>query len=189
MDGNSPFAIFGDSAALPTQQICTQADLAAGIRTALDRHAKIINISASQQTDQLALSNELSNALQAAADADVLVVAAAGNQGCACDTIPASVAGVQAPLEPVEFHYAEDNPTALVVPLPQEVKPGESVTLELEYVMRLPPKKGRWGQWDGITTLAQWPLENRGLARGMASCPAGLIAEDLAENSPYRQRR
>jgi Subtilase family len=78
------------------QQTCTQEELAAGIRTALDRKANIINISASQQTDLLALSHELSGALQAAAGADTLVVAAAGNQGCACDTIPASVAGVLA---------------------------------------------------------------------------------------------
>jgi cyanobactin maturation PatA/PatG family protease len=79
-----------------SQQICTQEELAAGIRTALDRKANIINISASQQTDLLALSHELSSALEAAAGADALVVAAAGNQGCACDTIPASVAGVLA---------------------------------------------------------------------------------------------
>ena len=84
------------AAASPAQQICTQAELAAGIRTALDRKANVINISASQQTDLLALSRELSSALQAAAGADALVVAAAGNQGCACDTIPASVAGVLA---------------------------------------------------------------------------------------------
>jgi cyanobactin maturation PatA/PatG family protease len=79
-----------------TQQICTQGDLAAGIRTALERRANIINISASQQADPLSLSHDLSAALQAAAEDDALVVAAAGNQGCACDTIPASVAGVLA---------------------------------------------------------------------------------------------
>src|SRR6476660_9638853 len=26
----------------------------------------------------------------------------------------------------------------------------------MDYLMKLPPKKGRWGQWEGITTLAQW---------------------------------
>jgi cyanobactin maturation PatA/PatG family protease len=78
------------------QQICTQGELAAGIRAALQRRANIINISASQQADPLSLSADLSAALQAAAKADALVVAAAGNQGCACDTIPASVAGVLA---------------------------------------------------------------------------------------------
>jgi hypothetical protein len=79
-----------------SQQICTQEDLAGGIRSALARHANIINVSASQQADLLSLSPDLSEALQAAASADALVVAAAGNQGCACDTIPASVAGVLA---------------------------------------------------------------------------------------------
>lgn len=77
-------------------RVCTQERLAEGIRTALDRRANIINISASQQVDLLSLSSELSRALQDAHDHDVLVVAAAGNQGCACDTIPASVAGVLA---------------------------------------------------------------------------------------------
>ncbi len=78
------------------QPICTQGELAAGIRKALERGASIINISASQQADTLALSRELSEALQQAAARDVLIVAAAGNQGCACDTIPASVPGVLA---------------------------------------------------------------------------------------------
>jgi hypothetical protein len=82
--------------AATSQQICTQEDLATGIRAALARRANIINVSASQQADVLSLSPDLSEALQAAASADALMVAAAGNQGCACDTIPASVAGVLA---------------------------------------------------------------------------------------------
>jgi len=77
-------------------QVCTQENLAGGIHAALDRGANIINISASQQGDLLSLSNELRTALEEAAKRDVLVVAAAGNQGCACDTIPASVTGVLA---------------------------------------------------------------------------------------------
>lgn len=54
------------------------------------------------------------------------------------------------------FHYQKDNPTALVVPLPRSVGAGESVTVDLTFTVRIPPKKGRWGQWDGVTTLAQW---------------------------------
>jgi hypothetical protein len=54
------------------------------------------------------------------------------------------------------FHYQDDNPTALVVPLPFAVMPGESVTVDLNFTLRLPRKKGRWGQWNGITMLAQW---------------------------------
>ncbi len=54
------------------------------------------------------------------------------------------------------FHFQADNATALVVPLRQALKPGDSVTLELHLTLKIPPKKGRWGQWDGVTTLAQW---------------------------------
>jgi cyanobactin maturation PatA/PatG family protease len=79
-----------------TPQTCTQQELAAAIHRALERRANVINISAAQQADPLLLSAELSQALQEASARDVLVVAAAGNQGCACDTIPASVPGVLA---------------------------------------------------------------------------------------------
>jgi hypothetical protein len=75
---------------------CTQGRLAEGIHAALERRANIINISAAQEADLLSLSGELSAALQAAQESDVLVVAATGNHGCACDTIPASVPGVLA---------------------------------------------------------------------------------------------
>jgi hypothetical protein len=57
---------------------------------------------------------------------------------------------------PVETHFQKDNATALVVPLPRPVAQGESVILDLEFVMHLPPKQGRWGQWKGVTFLAQW---------------------------------
>ncbi len=52
--------------------------------------------------------------------------------------------------------YLEDNPTALVVALQAPLEPNEAVTLELDFTVKIPPKKGRWGQWGGITTLAQW---------------------------------
>jgi hypothetical protein len=55
-----------------------------------------------------------------------------------------------------DLGYQDENVTALVVPLDQEVGPGESVTVELSFTVRIPAKKGRWGQWQGITTLAQW---------------------------------
>ena len=87
--------IFGPASS-QVDQVCTQEELAAGITRALDQNANIINISASQQADLLALSTELSKSLQAAAARDVLVVAASGNQGCACDALPASVPGVLA---------------------------------------------------------------------------------------------
>ncbi len=55
-----------------------------------------------------------------------------------------------------DIHFAKDNPTALVVPLPREVGPGDAVTVELVFTVKVPFKKGRWGQWAGVTTLAQW---------------------------------
>lgn len=56
----------------------------------------------------------------------------------------------------VRFHFPDDNATALIVPLPEALPPGESVTLELGFDVKVPPRKGRWGQWDEITTLTQW---------------------------------
>src|ERR1043166_1432217 len=54
------------------------------------------------------------------------------------------------------FSFDPENQTALIVPLPEPLEPGQSATVRLNFTMKLPPKKGRWGQWDGITTLAQW---------------------------------
>jgi hypothetical protein len=50
----------------------------------------------------------------------------------------------------------EDTKTALVVPLPTPVGRGESVTVQLEFTLRLPQKQGRWGQWQGVTFLSNW---------------------------------
>lgn len=60
--------------------------------------------------------------------------------------------------EPKEltFHYREDNQTALIVPLPEPVGPGETITVEVEFIMRLPQKQFRWGQWKGVTFLSNW---------------------------------
>ncbi len=57
---------------------------------------------------------------------------------------------------PIEHFFSPDNATALTVPLSEVCAPSESVTVELNFQLKLPPKKGRWGQWQGITTLAQW---------------------------------
>jgi hypothetical protein len=56
----------------------------------------------------------------------------------------------------VPFSFEKANQTALTVPLPQPIEPGQSATVRLNFVVRIPPKKGRWSQWDGITALAQW---------------------------------
>ncbi|HEY7328355.1 MAG TPA: M1 family aminopeptidase [Gemmataceae bacterium] len=57
---------------------------------------------------------------------------------------------------PLAYQYEGDSKTSLVVPLPHPVGPGESVTVVLEFTLHLPPKQGRWGQWQGVTTLSNW---------------------------------
>jgi hypothetical protein len=58
--------------------------------------------------------------------------------------------------QPAPFRYQAGNATALEVDLPAPVGPGQSVTLDLVFTLRLPQKQGRWGQWNGVTFLAQW---------------------------------
>ncbi len=66
--------------------------------------------------------------------------------------------GTGAPVPPVSlpFRYRADNDTALEVSLPREVNQGERVTVEVIFSLRLPQRQGRWGQWEGVTFLAQW---------------------------------
>ncbi|MFN4261111.1 MAG: M1 family aminopeptidase [Gemmataceae bacterium] len=54
------------------------------------------------------------------------------------------------------FYWKEDNHTALVVPLPDPVGPGQSIEVGVTFTLRLPPKQGRWGQWKGVTYLSHW---------------------------------
>ncbi len=61
-----------------------------------------------------------------------------------------------APAAELPFHYRDDNPTALEIPLPHPVGPNESVTVEITFTLRLPQKQGRWGQWLGVTFLTNW---------------------------------
>ncbi len=58
--------------------------------------------------------------------------------------------------EVLPFAYQPQNDTALEVPLPLQVTKGQSVTLEVQFALRLPQRQGRWGQWRGVTFLAQW---------------------------------
>jgi hypothetical protein len=57
---------------------------------------------------------------------------------------------------PLKFDYEGDTKTALVVPLPHPVGPHQSVTVVLDITMRLPPKQGRWGQWECVSFLSNW---------------------------------
>ncbi len=54
------------------------------------------------------------------------------------------------------FHWSEQMQTALHVSLPKAVKQGESVTVEIEFMLDLPTMQGRWGHWKGVTFLANW---------------------------------
>ncbi len=54
---------------------------------------------------------------------------------------------------PLTFTYASDIITAVHVHLPNEVKPGEAVTVELTCDITLPNKQGRLGYWEGVTFL------------------------------------
>ena len=67
--------------------------------------------------------------------------------------VDASGPGQNAPLS---FSFEGDTKTTLVLPLPFEVKPGQSVTVALDMIMHLPQKQGRWGQWRGVTFLSNW---------------------------------
>lgn len=54
------------------------------------------------------------------------------------------------------FNWREEMDTALVIPLPQPVLLGQSVTVEIAFTLDLPDTEGRWGHRDGITYLVNW---------------------------------
>ncbi|MBM3529161.1 MAG: PatA/PatG family cyanobactin maturation protease [Alphaproteobacteria bacterium] len=72
--------------------LCSQLDLARAILQAVDRGAQIINISGGQLSRSGEPEPVLANAIQACADRNVLIVAAAGNDGCECLHVPAAAA-------------------------------------------------------------------------------------------------
>ena len=73
---------------------CSQEQMASAIRLAVNNSAHIINISGGQLTPATQTDLDLRNAVQYALDNKVLVVAAAGNDGCDCVHVPASIPGV-----------------------------------------------------------------------------------------------
>ena len=81
-----------DGGLIPTSQV----DLARAIRLAVDRGAKIINISGGELSPTPGANNYLEDALTYCEKQGVLVVAAAGNNGCECLHVPASIASVLA---------------------------------------------------------------------------------------------
>ncbi len=75
---------------------CSQLDLARAITQSVDAGANIINISGGQLTQTEDAEDYLSQAVSLCRDRGVLLVAAAGNDGCDCIHIPASMPSVLA---------------------------------------------------------------------------------------------
>lgn len=76
-----------DAALRPVSQL----DLARAISFALERDVSIINISAGQKSVTPETEAHLAQVLERAVEKRVLIVAAAGNDGCACIHLPATV--------------------------------------------------------------------------------------------------
>lgn len=74
----------------------SQLDLARAIEAAVDEGADIINLSGGQWVDAPLAQDYLEQAVQKCLDHGVLLVAAAGNDGCPCLHVPASLDGVLA---------------------------------------------------------------------------------------------
>jgi hypothetical protein len=54
------------------------------------------------------------------------------------------------------FSFDNDVDTILIVPLALPVAPSGKVTAEVDFVLDLPDKWGRWGQHAGVTYLVNW---------------------------------
>jgi cyanobactin maturation PatA/PatG family protease len=74
----------------------SQLDLARAIELAVDYGAQIINISGGELTDAGEADAWLHNAIRLCGDRNVLIVAAAGNDGCECLHVPAALPTVLA---------------------------------------------------------------------------------------------
>jgi cyanobactin maturation PatA/PatG family protease len=74
----------------------SQLDLARAIEQAVNAGAQVINISGGQLTDEGEAEGWLQRAVQLCQDNNVLIVAAAGNDGCACLHVPAALPAVLA---------------------------------------------------------------------------------------------
>lgn len=74
--------------------MCSQLDLARAILQAIEAGAHVINISGGQLVPSGEAEPVLAKAIEACADQNVLLVAAAGNDGCDCLHVPAAVDSV-----------------------------------------------------------------------------------------------
>jgi cyanobactin maturation PatA/PatG family protease len=80
----------------PFTPMCSQLDLARAILLAAEHGAQVINISGGQDVSSGAAYPMLTDAVSRCIRRGILVVAAAGNDGCECVHIPAAVPGVLA---------------------------------------------------------------------------------------------
>ncbi|MFB3132766.1 MAG: S8 family serine peptidase, partial [Rhodothermales bacterium] len=87
--------IFSDGAE-GTLAPCSQLDLARAISQAVQQGAHVINISGGELTPSGTAHPLLANAVRNCADQGVLIVAAAGNEGCACLHAPGALPSVLA---------------------------------------------------------------------------------------------
>jgi len=75
---------------------CSQLDLARAITQAVEQGANVINISGGQLSASAESDKLLTNAIRLCQENNVLIVAAAGNDGCDCLHIPAALESVLA---------------------------------------------------------------------------------------------
>ena len=78
------------------KRVCSQLDLVRAINQAIAQGAHIINISGGELTASGMADPMLEKVLKQCANSGILVVAAAGNDGCRCLHVPASIASVLA---------------------------------------------------------------------------------------------
>jgi cyanobactin maturation PatA/PatG family protease len=91
--------IFGDAdsrSGEPFRPACSQLELTRAISLAVEHGASIINLSAGQYGPATSAEPILADAVGRAIRRGVLVVAAAGNDGCECSHVPAALPGVLA---------------------------------------------------------------------------------------------
>jgi subtilisin family serine protease len=74
----------------------SQLDLARAIELAADAGAHVINVSGGQLAEAGEAEDALARVIRRCRESNVLVVAAAGNDGCLCDHVPAALDGVLA---------------------------------------------------------------------------------------------
>lgn len=144
---------------------CSQTDLAVALEAAIAAEADIINVSGGGFEADGTPLHRLARALAACADAGVAVIAAAGNDGCACPHVPAASPSVLA------VGALGDDGHPLASSNWSEAYRGHGVAAPGD---RLPAAraKGGWSEWSG-TSFA-------------AALTSGLAARLLAGARRYR---